>query len=169
VGVAIVYGMLLAWLLAGMICAADRRWAMFIAGFFTFGLAWIVGAVWGRPWRRLLAGAALVAVVAALFGGFGARPAPVLGLDSTTLQRSVGGELAAAKGEDSGCQRLAGRDWRCHRYDDSASSWLDYRVHVNSMGCWRADGRSPARRIPNDADRGCVHLSDYVGLFERLV
>jgi hypothetical protein len=85
------------------------------------------------------------------------------------LQRSVGEELAMMKGEGPGCERLAGRDWRCHRYDDSASGWLDYRVHVNSMGCWRADGSASTVREIGGQDRGCVHLSDYVGIFEPLV
>jgi hypothetical protein len=171
VAAVIVYGLVLAYLLAlipaAVLCCRKGQWGMFFAGWLTFGLVWFVGAASDESRRTLLLGAAGVLILAVVLGAFGARPAPVLGIDGSTLQRSVGGELA--NGRQSGCEREAGRDWKCFRYDDSASSWLGVRVHVNSMGCWKADGPASTVREAGGRDRGCIFLSDYVDLAEKLI
>jgi hypothetical protein len=160
VSVAALYGVAVVWLLAAVVCCLRRQWLLFICGFFTFGLAWFVGAVAGSTFRRVAVGAGAVAIVAIVLGAFAARPAPVLGIDGASLQRSVGGRLAEAGGV--GCKALSGPRWRCYQYDDSGGGWLAVPVRVNGRGCWRATDRT--RRSPDveGENRGCVHLGDYL-------
>jgi hypothetical protein len=156
------YGAVLAYLLAlvpaAVICARKRQWAMFFAGWLTFGLVWFVGAASGES-RRTLGRGALVAVGAVLvLGAAYSRPGPVLGVDGGSLENSVGGRLLTGSGD---CRHLSDGEWSCFRWDNQASGDISYRVHVNRLGCWHGVKAG----LPWSAGRGrisgCVHLDDY--------
>jgi hypothetical protein len=168
---AVIYSIFLLWLLAlvpaAIVCLVKRRWLMFVAGFLTFGLVWFVGAASGESRRTLVLGGLAALAVAILLGGFGARPAPVLGIDGGSLQRSFGGELAV--GDRDGCTHLSGRDWRCFRYDPSGSSWIAFRVQVSGMGCWSVGSLGRWAADVGGPTRGCIYLSDYVDLGETII
>jgi hypothetical protein len=150
---------------AGVITAVRGRWLLFFCGWLTLGILWFIGALAPDPEgpprnpRWLLAP---VAIVAAMFmlGVIGARPAPVLGLNGTALQDSVGNSLLGI-GEDS-CDPAPGGAWKCRRYDVGYSSVVNYTVKADWKGCWHAvlQGRptedNPKRRS------GCVSLVNYV-------
>lgn len=111
-------------------------------------------------WRvRLIVAAALA--VAALVTLFALWPAPVLGLNGTVLQSSVGN--SSLFGQDS-CTRAPGGDWICSRWDNQFSGTVPYRVRVDGFGCWDA---TRASRYGGDGGSakhlsGCVRLLDFV-------
>jgi hypothetical protein len=158
-GIGLVY--LLALAPAAVICCFKERWGMFFLGWLTFGLAWIIGALSGEP-RRRLGVVALVTLAAVLvLGAFGARPAPVLGLDGETLESSVGNGIWFYNFKS--CDRLPDGGWRCGRWDSQYSGERTYRVDVDGFGCWHAERLGPQgdRATPEQLS-GCVHLGNYL-------
>ncbi|HEY3435221.1 MAG TPA: hypothetical protein VGK41_06180 [Solirubrobacterales bacterium] len=141
------------------------RWAFLVAGLFTLGFFWFVGALArdsDEPfdWRKGLPGAAAAIVAVFALGLFGARPAPLLGFDAKALQKSVGnGDLLPDR-----CLRArVGNAWLCSRWESQLSSAVPYRVRMTRFGCWEAvrlgsggEGGSPKNLS------GCVTLVDYL-------
>jgi hypothetical protein len=136
-------------------------------GWLTLGILWYIGALARKPGQPAHPPKAVVAVLAGaavaflVLGLFGARPAPVLGLDGQALQRSVGSPgLPGETG--SGCERQPDGTWRCLRHDEGFSGTVLYAVRVNGRGCWQADRvGSPGEGSPKRL-RGCVTLVDFV-------
>ena len=159
----IVFGAIVVYLLAlipaAVICCRKRQWAMFFAGWLTFGLVWCIGAASGESRRTL--GRAAVAIVAAVLvvGVAYSRPAPVLGVNGASLGRSVSTRLLPGDGE---CRHLSAAEWSCPRWDSAASGDVIYRVHVNRMGCWHGVESDVPAKFRHDQIVGCVHLDDYL-------
>jgi hypothetical protein len=139
------------------------RWLYFWCGWLTLGILWFVGAFAGGrddppPNPRTVAAILAAAVSAVLvFGLFGARPSPVLGLNGGALQGSVGGALL----DSHGCRPQPGGAWMCSRYDEGGSGTVSYVVRANGLGCWHATrvggpGEGSSQRLS-----GCVTLYDY--------
>lgn len=160
--------MALVWLLgllpAAIVTLFRNRWMLFVGGFLTLGLLWFVGALSRDPdgppnFRH--AGPLVAATVAAIlvFGLFGARPAPVLGIDGEALQSSFGGVDILSFDPDS-CLREGG-DWTCSIYEGQISGTIPYRVQVDGMGCWEAVRIGPAYGNNPKRISGCVNLVNY--------
>jgi hypothetical protein len=151
---------------AAVITALKGRWLLFWCGWLTLGILWFIGALApdeGGPPRdpRWLLAPLLVVVTMLVLGFFGARPAPVLGLDGGVLQASVGNTDLLGIGDDT-CNPVPGGRWTCVRYDDGFSGTVAYRVDADWKGCWHAirvgsPGEGSPRRLS-----GCVTLVDYV-------
>jgi hypothetical protein len=156
-GIGLVY--LLALLPAAVICLHKGLFAMFFAGWLTLGLVWLIGAASGES-RRTLGIVALVALVAALIlGAFGARPAPVLGLNGEALGSSFGS--GSFVGGPRSCRHHADGSWMCTRRDNQYSGTLRYRVEVNGLGCWHTVRIGPPGEGSPAPLSGCVHLGNY--------
>jgi hypothetical protein len=150
---------------AGVITAIRGQWLLFWCGWLTLGLLWFPGALAPDPEgpprdpRWILVPVAIVAAMLVL-GIFGARPAPVLGLNGVVLQDSFGSGLLGI-GDDS-CEPAPGGTWKCSRFDAGYSSVVSYTVKADWKGCWhvvlkgRPGENSPKRRA------GCVTLVNYV-------
>ena len=147
-----------------MITAIRGRWLLFFCGWLTLGVLWFIGALAPEPEgpprdpRWMLAPVAIVAAMLVL-GIFGARPAPVLGLDGETLQDSVGNSLLGI-GDDS-CEPASGGAWKCSRFDVGYSSVVSYTVKADWKGCWHAVLRG---RPTDDSPKrlsGCATLVNY--------
>jgi hypothetical protein len=170
---------------AAIVTCLKGHWAMFAAGLLTLGLVWFLGALaaaeldstWARrrygekerarisgdarhrrPWRTLGITAAVALVAIVVLGTFGARPAPVLGVNGGALEHSVGGSPLF---EPPACKRIDGGEWICSHWDDQFSSTVGYRVEVGSLGCWHAVRAGPAGEGIAKRLSGCVALSDY--------
>jgi hypothetical protein len=149
---------------AAVITVLRRQWLYFWCGWLTLGIVWFIGALAPDPDgpprdpRWMLAPAGIVATMLAL-GVFGARPAPVLGLNGGALQDSVGNSLLGA-GEDA-CDPAPGGAWKCWRWDNGYSGVVNYTVKADWKGCWDAilDGR-PTEDSPRRLS-GCVSLFNY--------
>jgi hypothetical protein len=150
---------------AAVVTVLRRRWLLFFCGWLTGGILWFIGALVPDPDAserdRRLAGiaTATTAVALVVLGLFGARPAPLLGMNGSILQSSVGGVdiLSFAEGD---CRRRGG-DWICGVYDGQLSGSVDYRVQVEWSGCWSATrigspGGSSPKRLSGCA--GLVHF-----------
>jgi hypothetical protein len=116
--------------------------------------------------RTALATIALGALLGLAAGVVCARPAAFFGTDGRTLADSVEDEVGAGFREPS-CTR-AGDAWRCHVSITSEGA-LDYRVRVDSRGCWsarplEAEGGYVGTRRPS----GCIGVMDYVRPWERV-
>jgi hypothetical protein len=137
----------------------------FWVGWLTLGLLWYIGALARKPgqpaYEPRQVGIAIAASAAALLalGLFGARPAPILGLDGAALQGSVGGNLI---GPGGGCQPQPDGGWRCSRFDDGFSGTVAYEVHANGRGCWHAVRVGGAGEGSRNRLSGCITLYDYV-------
>jgi hypothetical protein len=149
---------------AAVITAIREQWLLFWGGFLTLGLLWFVGALVPsseepRDPRWMLAPAAIVAAMVVL-GIFGARPAPVLGLNGGALQDSVGNSLLGV-GDDS-CDPEPDGTWECSRFDVGYSSTVSYTVRTDWKGCWHAVLRGrPSEDSPKRLS-GCATLVNYV-------
>jgi hypothetical protein len=120
---------------AAIVTCLKGHWAMFAAGLLTLGLVWFLGALaaaeldstWARrryseedrarasgdarhrrPWRTLGITAAVAFVAIVVFGTFGARPAPVLGVNGGALEHSVGGSPCSSRRPASGSTAASG-------------------------------------------------------------
>lgn len=184
------FGIALLWLLvltpAAVVTLIKERLSLFLVGWLTFGIAWIIGAValappdsaWARRFygeerlaqaadplryprsRRTLLrwlGGAFAAVL--VLGIFASRPAPILGVDGEALQKSVGGFLIGGLSLGP-CERRGGRIWGCQRHDDQYSGTVGYRVSVDRLGCW------DATRVGSPGEGSRKHLSGCVTLLE---
>jgi hypothetical protein len=151
---------LLALIPGAVLCLHKGQFGMFFAGWLTFGLVWLIGAGSGES-RRTLGIVALVALVSAVvLGVFGARPAPVLGLNGEALESSVG-NLSFLTG-DRPCLHRPDGSWSCTHWDNQLSGVVSFRVEVDGLGCWHAiqvgpDGEGSSARLS-----GCVHLGNYL-------
>lgn len=149
---------------AAVFTALRGRWLLFWCGWLTGGILWFIGALvpdeGDSPRDRRLASIALGAAVAALLvlGLFGARPAPVLGMNGNVLQSAVGGvDVLSFEKED--CWRDDG--WVCSVYDGQLSSTVLYRVDVGWTGCWEATRiGSSAGGSPQKLE-GCATLVNF--------
>lgn len=151
---------------AAVVTVLRGRWLLFIVGWFTAGALWFVGALVpddraSERERRLSAIAtAGIAVAFVGLGLFGARPAPLLGMDGRVLQNSVGG-IATSIGEPHRCEQK-GDDWVCGRYDTVSSGSVSYRTRVDGLGCWEATLVGPGgEEVPEELS-GCAGLEDFV-------
>ncbi len=150
---------------AAVVTAIRGRWLLFFCGWLTLGVLWFVGALAPEPQgpprdpRWMLAPAAIVIVILVL-GIFGARPAPVLGLDGETLQGSVGNSLLGV-GDDS-CEPAPGGAWKCSRFDVGYSSVVGYTVKTDWKGCWHAVLQGQPTEDSPKRLSGCVTLVNYV-------
>jgi hypothetical protein len=185
----LIYGTLCLWLLsllpAAVVTALKDRWPLFLAGWLTLGLTWIVGAVsiaapaswWAqrlygekklaqasdpvrhrRPRSEAIAWAAAIALAIGLLGVLAARPSPILGIDGPSLQHSVGGSLL----DRSPCVRLPDGSWECAAYDHQLSGQVSYRVEVDGLGCWTATrAGAPGEGSPRHRS-GCVTVIDHI-------
>jgi hypothetical protein len=150
---------------AGVITAIRGQWLLFWCGWLTLGILWFIGALAPDPDARsrdprwVLAGPVIVGAIVVL-GVFGARPAPVIGVEGEALQASVGGSLLGLVPDS--CVTAPGDAWRCFHYDAGSSSNVTYEVAADWKGCWHAvlKGRptedNPKRRS------GCVTLVNYL-------
>jgi hypothetical protein len=177
---------------AMLITAAKDLWTMFFAGLLSFGLAWFFGALsWAKPdslWanrfypeglepgssemrerlkprrRRLLATACLTFV---LIGVCSARPAILIGTDSSSLQNSVGGSLALFEDQ---CRPGPGEDWTCYVFDSSSSGDVPYLTEVDRAGCWTARSLHTGRLAPEVTEySGCVTMFDHIRPLSRIL
>lgn len=184
---------LLGLLPAVVVALLKERWLLFLAGWVTFGVTWYLGAIpladprsgWARrfyddeklaraedPWRHprpgrttalwLGGGAALIVAV----GLLAARPTPLVGVDGSALQYSVGGGSLFESGP---CPRGQDGSWTCERYDSASSGAIPYRVKVGGLGCWTAvrtirTGDEHPRRLS-----GCLTAWDQIRLFDALL
>ncbi|HEX3737880.1 MAG TPA: hypothetical protein VHV53_10090, partial [Solirubrobacterales bacterium] len=128
-----IYGVGLLWLLAllpAMVaCVVKRQWAMLFAGFLTFGVVWFIGAAAGESRRRLALAAAALLALAVVLGAFGARPAPVLGMDGASLESSVARGL-----EWRPCKHRPDGTWTCVRQElEQSGGTVAYRVDVDGL------------------------------------
>lgn len=150
---------------AGVITAIRGQWLLFWCGWLTLGILWFVGALapdpdgGSRDPRWMLAPMAIVAVMVVL-GIFGARPAPVLGLNGGALQDSVGNSLLGV-GEDS-CDPEPDGAWECWRWDGGYSSVVSYTVEADWKGCWHAVLRGRPTEDSPKRLAGCATLVNYV-------
>jgi hypothetical protein len=160
----------LVWLLgvvpAAVVTVLRGRWLLFFVGWFTAGALWFVGALVPddrtSERERRLAGIATAALAVAfvVLGLFGARPAPLLGMDGRVLQNSVGGTFSSI-GEPERCDRK-GDAWICGRYNTVSSGSVFYRVRLQGRGCWKATLVGPGwEGVPKKLS-GCASLVDYV-------
>jgi hypothetical protein len=177
---------------AAVVTALKGHWLLFVTGILTLGTVWLVGAAtlalpdswWARRFydEAKLAGAAerdrsphpahittatigsILVVIAALLL-FAAFPSPILGVDGKSLQYSVGGSLL---GTLKPCQKLAKDTWTCPRWDNGGSGSVDYRVTVDSVGCWTARrARRTSERSPRRLS-GCITIRDHLRLANLL-
>lgn len=94
-----------------------------------------------------------------LLAAFVLRPSPVLGVNGAALQRSFAGFIG---GSGRPCDDLGDRLWKCRRMDEGLSGTVEYRVKVNSLGCWQA------RRVgyPDEGSprhlSGCITMVDVI-------
>ena len=155
-------GGVLVWLMAlvpaAVICVRKREWAGFLAGWLSFGLAWVVCAAALMPRRHAARALLLSAGAIVVVGALAARPAPIVGVSGNALESSVDGSDLLSESEP--CEHLQASVWRCGRYDHDLSSDVPYRVEVDGLGCWEA--RREWRRSEVGAVRyvGCVSLID---------
>jgi hypothetical protein len=159
-----VYGIFLAYLVAlvpaAVVCCLKGEWMMFILGWPTLGLAWMIGALAGQPWRRLGITAAVIVIAVAVLGTVGTRPATVLGMNGEALESSVSNVrlLDASRS----CGHRPDGSWMCTRWDEQLSGRVSYRVEVDGFGCWHA------RRVGSGGEgsparlSGCVRLGNYI-------
>lgn len=158
------FGAATAWLLglipAAWVCVRHKEWAGFIAGWLTFGLAWVVCATALLSRRTRIR--ALIATAAAIgvLGVFDARPTPILGMDGGSLHRSFGGGGGILLTDSGPCHNLGNSSWSCGHYDQAFSTEMPFRLEVDRLGCWKArrewrnNGVGPVRY------RGCVTILD---------
>jgi hypothetical protein len=191
------FGATVLWLLAlipaAIVTALKERWPLFLAGWLTFGIVWLVGALalappdswWAKRFyddRKLRRArdperyprsrgtttvwiAGTLALVVAI-GLAAARPSPILGVDGKALAHSVGG--GSLIGSNPSCRRIDGNTWSCSRSDSQGSSTVGYRVRLHSFGCWTAKriggaGEGSRRRLS-----GCINILDHLRLFEGI-
>lgn len=161
--------MVLVWLLgvvpAAVVTVLRGRMLLFFCGWLTGGILWFIGALVpdsdASERERRISGIATAATAVALIvlGLFGARPAPVLGVNGVALQNSVGGVFSLSNEER--CQRK-GKDWICGRYNGEVSGTVFYRVDVDGLGCWSGTRiGSPGEGVPKGIS-GCASLAGYV-------
>ena len=178
---------------AAVVTVLKGRWAVFFAGWLTLGITWFVGALsladpdsgWARrfygegrlaratdPVRHPLSArtAALwVAGTACLFlatGLIASRPAPIIGVDGSALQYSVGSSFLDSSPQP--CQRHA-QSWTCDVYDSEDSGDVPYRVKMHRLGCWTATrigsfGEPSEKRLS-----GCVTIWDEIRLLDAIL
>lgn len=98
----------------------------------------------------------LVALASGVLFLFAMRPAPILGIDGSSLGSSVG--------EDDGdCEEVQDDLWSCDVLD-SASSGGTFVVETKGLGCWDAwyAERPDHSDRSGDPDRsGCITLLDF--------
>lgn len=163
--------MVLVWLLglfpAAVATVLRGRLLIFFCGWLTAGILWFIGALVpdsdASERERRLSGiaTAMMAVALVFLGLFGARPAPVLGLDGQVLQSSVD-EPALFLDAPESCDREADEAWLCSRYDASLSGTIEYRVRTDGLGCWHGEPVTPAGEVVSRRISGCVTLLDFV-------
>jgi hypothetical protein len=156
---------------AAIVCAIRGRWLYFWCGWVTLGIVWFIGALAREPEnpsrdRRAVAAVAAGFIAAVLvLGLFGARPSPLLGLDGSVLQSSVGNGYFYGTA-DSCAPLRRGRvpdgGWLCGRYDAGFSGTVNYEVHSNGLGCWHAVRVGPPGEGSPERLSGCVNLYDFV-------
>jgi hypothetical protein len=181
-----VLGAIALWLLAlipaAVVTILKDRFLLFVCGFLTLGIPWIVGAIslappdsgWARrhygeerlaraadPIRHrrsrrtvlLWIGGVLTSV--AVLGFAAARPTPILGVSGRALQNSMGGGSPPRS-----CQLRADQIWRCEVYDAQYSGTVDYRAAVNRLGCWTAIRVGGAGEGSQRLLSGCITIFD---------
>src|SRR4051794_7891561 len=175
---------------AAAITALKEQWLLFITGFLTLGTVWLVGAVtlapsdswWAerfyderrsaaagdrevrpRPLRNTVAtlGAILAGMVALVC--FAAFPSPILGVDGKSLEYSVGGSTLFPS---KPCRKRPGETWLCSRWDNQSSGTADYRVTVDSLGCWTATRQGRRGEGSDKRFSGCITVVDHLRLFD---
>jgi len=150
---------------AAVITAVHGHWLLFWCGWLTLGILWFIGALApdpdaeSRDPRWVLAGPVIVGAIVVL-GVFGARPAPVMGLDGEALQASVGGSLLGLVPDS--CVQGPGDAWRCFHYDAASSGNVTYEVTANWKGCWHAVLKGQPTENNPKRRSGCVTLVNYL-------
>jgi hypothetical protein len=159
-----IYGIFLTYLMAlapaAVVCCRKGEWMMFILGWPTLGLAWVIGALAGQPWRRLGITAAVIVIAVAVLGTLGTRPARVLGMNGEALESSVGN--GSLLGGPRSCGHWRDGSWMCSRWDDQLSGTVSYRVEVDGFGCWHARRVGPVGEGSPARLSGCVELGNYL-------
>ncbi len=103
---------------------------------------------------------ALLAVgITTFFALFAFRPTPLLGVDGSSLARSVNGDFSSAE-ECESRARGGEQYWKCFKWDDGQSGGASYRVEVDWWGCWegRRIGVSASEPGTPRSLSGCVTL-----------
>ncbi len=180
-----VFGIALLWLLAlvpaAVVALLKDRLLLFLCGWLTFGLTWIVGALaiappdswWARRFygeeqlaravdpirycrsrRTVLLWIAGVIASVTLVGFLAARPAPILGVNGDALENSVGGFLSSGP-----CEHPGERVWICD-VQEGSDGVTSYRVSVRRLGCWSAT------RIASQGGWGRRHLSGCMNILD---
>jgi hypothetical protein len=173
---------------AAVVTLLKKDWLLLWLGVISFGFAWFIGAKLrakpGSWWERnrypkeLVDDASglaslrkkrrtrvlvITASILVLVGLFSARPTPILGVDSESLQYSVGGGGIVTFGDR--CRPREDGSWTCFRYDNASSGDVPYRVEVNWSGCWQATYKGPREFRPEDQRlSGCVTVFDHIRL-----
>jgi hypothetical protein len=184
-------GVATTWLLAlvptAVVTVLKGRWPLFLAGWLTLGITWLIGAAslalpdswWARrvydekqlarakdplrhprPRRAIALWSAGTVAAIVLVGLFAARPSPILGVEADALQDSVGGWSPGLSTRP--CQPRGNRTWNCERYDDQSSDSVGYRVKVDGLGCWTATRIGPPGEGSDKRLSGCITIVDHV-------
>jgi hypothetical protein len=181
---------LLAVIPAAVITVLKGRWSYFFCGWLTFGIVWIIGATalapadssWAkwfydeeklaraqdpvrhpRSKRSAAYAAAGVLALVLVVGLFAARPTPILGVEGSSLERSVGGGIGGIPAFELGpCRHLAGNRWMCSHWDDQVSGQVSYLVRVDNLGCWQATRVGPPGEGSPKYRSDCVTVFDYL-------
>lgn len=158
----LLFGGVAVWILTAIpgavLCVQKQEWGGFIAGFFTIGLAWVIYGAVLLPRRHLAPAVAIAGCSIVLLGGLATRPTPIVGLDGRALDNSLGGDGPFYA--STPCERLAGSEWRCGRYEPAVSGPMPYRVKVNWLGCWTATRELRKRSVGPVRYKGCVSVVD---------
>jgi hypothetical protein len=185
---------LLALVPAAVVTVAKGRLLLFYTGWITLGITWLIGAAFladpDTPWarwfysderkaragdpvrhrRRSRVTAAWIATALAallVVGFFASRPTPILGVDGSALQYSVGGPLVPSA---LPCERLAADLYRCLAMDEEGSSTVSYEVKTRRLGCWTAIYvNARGSREPRTRFSGCVTIWDRLRLLDGLL
>lgn len=193
----LIYGAVALWLVAiipaAVVTALKKLWLLYITGFFTLGMVWLVGAAslaesdswWAKRFyderkreraahperyprsRRAGTAAAVGSILLSMvvLGLFAAYPSPILGVDGRSLEYSVG---RASILDSKPCRKKGDGMWTCLRWDSGGSSALTYRVKVDSLGCWTAERLGTSSEGSRRALSGCITIRDHIRLFDRL-
>jgi hypothetical protein len=179
---------------AALVTVLKGRLLIFFAGWLTLGLTWFVGALslaeprslWAQRFyddeKLARAGdpslspvlphvqARWLLAVTALFlaiGLFATRPSPIVGVDGTALQYSVGdGNLGSSVPP---CTPTGNRIWSCYAYDDGFSGTVTYRVKTNRLGCWQAVRTSSSGEGADKRLSGCLTIWDEIRLLNAVL
>jgi hypothetical protein len=162
--------------------------------FFTLGMVWLVAAAslaepdswWAarfyddrkreraaHPERnrgpaRATAAAAVASILVTIvvLGLFATYPSPILGVDGKSLEYSVAGP--STSGSASACHKESGRVWICPHWRNEGSSFGNYRVTVDGLGCWTAVPAGASGESTRKKLFGCITIRDHIRPFDRL-